>query len=97
MLVQFRELCLCVSFSFYFKLDKPLHSASLSIERQQRVSMCFIFARICYLLKVRGTNYLSEEFDHENITKQLMLLTCTLFFVYSAYVSSGSGTIYFLS
>ena len=49
MLVQFRELCLCVSFSFHFKLDKSLHNASLSIER---VSMCFIFARICYLLKV---------------------------------------------
>ena len=93
MLVLESFVWLCVSFSFHFKLDKSLHNASLSIGRQQRVSTCFIFARICYLLEVRGTNYLSEEFDHENIAKKLMLLTCTLFFVYSACVSSGSGTI----
>ena len=32
--VSFRELCLCVSFSLHFKLDKSLHNISLSIERQ---------------------------------------------------------------
>ena len=38
MLVQFKELCLCVSFSFHFKLDKSLHNALCRLN----VSLCVL-------------------------------------------------------
>ena len=87
---------MCLS-SFHFKLGKSLQTFLRRLN-VNNLSLRVISLQESATFKVRRTNHLFDEFHlkkkkNKNKNNKITLLTCTLSFAYSAYVSSGPGAI----
>ena len=87
------ESFVCNPFSFHFKLGKSLQNVSLRLNVNNKYLRVFSLQEFAAYLKLEVQTPFSRNFIMKILKKKLMLLTCTLFFVYSAYVSSGPWTI----
>ena len=83
------ESFVCVPFSFYLKLGKSLQNVSLRLNVNNAYLRVFSLQELASYLKLEVQTAFSRNFIMKILKKKLMLLTCTLFFVYSANVSSG--------